>query len=214
MDTAIATDHLDNDGQERGGDALDGLVRAAQRGERSAWQELIAQFTPLVVCVTRGYRLSQEDAQDVSQMVWLKLYENITRLREPRALPGWIRTTTQHESLRVVKAARRTQVMDPSVLASFEWEATEPEVDKELLRMESVRAVNDGLNEIEPHHRTLLVLLHAQERPSYQAIGESLGMPTGSIGPTRARVLQKLRRTKSISTFLQTDRETDLLAAG
>ena len=194
--------------------ALRDLVLGAQGGDVQAWQQIIGQFTPLVISITRAYRLSFEDGQDVSQVVWLKLYENISALREPRALPGWIRTTAQHESIRQLKSARRTQAMDPSTLAAFDWAASEPEVDNGLLQVERERAVKDGLDEIEPHHRELLLLLHAQDRPSYQAIGRTLGMPTGSIGPTRARGLQKLRRTTAISTFLQSDSEAELLATG
>src|SRR4051812_17105915 len=182
MDTAVTTDQIDSDTQDC---ALGELVLAARGGDPRAWQQIIGRFTPLVVSITRGHRLSLEDAQDVSQVVWLKLYENISQLREPKALPGWIRTTAAHESLRLIRLAKRTQAMDPSTLAAFDGAAGEPDVDHALLRVERERAVTDGLNEIEPQHRTLLILLHAQERPSYQAIGRTLGMPTGSIGPTR-----------------------------
>jgi len=215
MNTAVTSDRVDDEGDTRDSQlALVDLVQGAQGGDVLAWQQIIRQFTPLVFSITRAYRLSLEDGQDVSQVVWLKLFENISQLREPRALPGWIRTTAQHESLRQLKIARKTQAMDPSVLAEFEWVASEPDVDDGLLQVERERAVIDGLAEIEPHHRTLLVLLHAEDRPSYQAIGRTLGMPTGSIGPTRARGLQKLRRTKAISTFLQSDSDAELLATG
>jgi DNA-directed RNA polymerase specialized sigma24 family protein len=104
--------------------------------------------------------------------------------------------------------------MDPSTLAWIERESTGPDVDSGLLQLEREQAVTDGLHEIEPQHRTLLILLHADERPCYQAIGRTLGMPTGSIGPTRARGLQKLRKTKAISTFLQSESDPGLLATG
>lgn len=211
MDAAFESGHGDDE-TERDDGSLADLVLGAQRDDAAAWRELIERFTPLVVAITRGYRLSVEDAQDVRQMVWFKLFENIAKLREPQALPGWIRTTTKREALRQLKAGGRTQAMDPSMLASLVRAASEPAVDTELLRVERERAVNDGLNEIEPQHRTLLILLHADERPSYQAIGKTLGMPTGSIGPTRARGLQKLRRTTSMTAFLGVD--SGLLAAG
>lgn len=213
MDAAFESGHGDDE-TERDDGSLADLVLGAQRDDAAAWQELIERFTPLVVAITRGYRLSVEDAQDVRQMVWFKLFENIAKLREPQALPGWIRTTTKREALRQLKAGGRTQAMDPSMLASLERAASEPAVDTELLRVERERAVNDGLNEIEPQHRTLLILLHADQRPSYQAIGKTLGMPTGSIGPTRARGLQKLRRTKSMTAFLRAEGDSGLLAAG
>ena len=213
MDAAFESGQGDDE-TERDDGSLADLVLGAQRDDAAAWRELIERFTPLVVAITRGYRLSLEDAQDVGQMVWLKLFENIAKLREPRALPGWIRTTTKREALRQLKAVGRTQAMDPSMLASLERAASEPAVDTELLRVERERAVNDGLNEIEPQHRTLLILLCADERSSYQAIGKTLGMPTGSIGPTRARGLQKLRRTRSMTAFLRAEGDSGLLAAG
>jgi RNA polymerase sigma factor (sigma-70 family) len=213
MNTAVTPDQIDDD-TEAAQLEMAALVLGAQDGDTRAWQEIIRRFTPLVVSVTRGYRLSVDDAQDVSQVVWLKLFENITQLREPRALPGWIRTTAQRASHRQLKDSRRTQSMDPSSLATFERDVCEPDVDSGLLQLERERAVTDGLHEIEPQHRTLLILLHADERPCYQAISRTLGMPTGSIGPTRARGLQKLRKTKAISTFLQAGSEPGLLATG
>src|SRR6476646_10791710 len=182
----ITPDQIDDD-TEGAGSAVCALVVAAQEGDANAWPEIIRRFTPLVISVTRGYRLSVEDAQDVSQVVWLKLFENISLLREPKALPGWVRTTAPRESFRHLKSARRTQAMDPSALACIEREPTGPDVDSGLLQLEREQAVTDGLHEIEPQHRTLLIMLHAEERPCYQAIGRTLGMPTGSIGPTRAR---------------------------
>jgi len=102
--------------------------------------------------------------------------------------------------------------MDPGLLAAFDLAADLPEVDDDLLKAEREQVITNGLDEMEPQHRSLLILLHVDERPSYQAIGRSLGMPVGSIGPTRARSLQKLRTTRSVSSYLQSDH--DLAATG
>jgi len=212
MATAVESDQDDIETEDH--DGLGELVRKAQAGDPGAWQELIKRFTPLVVSVTRSFRLTREDAQDVGQVVWMKLCENIGQLREPRALPGWLRTTIRHEALRQLKSAGRTHSMDPMTLASFELPTGGPDVDNDLLRAERDRAVNNGLTEIEPQHRNLLILLHADDRPSYQTIGKILGMPTGSIGPTRARGLQKLRSTRSMSSFFQSDAGSELFATG
>jgi len=212
MDAAPCTDQVKDDEATRCGQVLCDLVEGAQRGDAAAWRELIARFTPLVTSVARGFRLSTEDCDDVSQIVWLKLYENIRRLREPRALPGWIRTTARHETLRQLCASGRTLAMDPGLLASFDLAADLPEVDNDLLKAEREQVITAGLDEMEPQHRSLLMLLHVDERPSYQAIGRRLGMPVGSIGPTRARSLQKLRTTRSVSSYLQSER--GLMATG
>ena len=83
---------------------LDGLVSAAVDGDQNAWNAIVKQFHPLVVSVTRRYRLSVADAQEVGQAVWLKVVENLHRIRTPAALPGWIVTTTQRQALQMSKS--------------------------------------------------------------------------------------------------------------
>lgn len=177
------------------------LVGAARQGDQAAWNALVLRYTTLVQSVTRQYRLSASDAEDVSQTVWLRLFENLAGLREVRALPGWIKSTARNEALRVLAARRRTDPTDPSVLAVLDRPGTDERVDGDLLRRERDRAVADGLAELAPEHRRLLVLLHAEPQVSYQEISRTLRMPSGSIGPTRARCLAKLRNTDALRRF-------------
>ena len=93
--------------------------------------------------------------------------------------------------------------MDPLVMMTLDLGGPDDGVDRDLLRREQDRAVLDGLAELAPEHRRLLVLLHTEPRVSYQEISNTLGIPTGSIGPTRARCLDKLRRTTSVRTFVR-----------
>jgi RNA polymerase sigma factor (sigma-70 family) len=158
------------------------LVAAARQGDPTAWNALVERYTPLVRSVTRQYRLSVPVAEDVSQSVWLRLFENLNRLREVRALPGWIKSTTRNESLRVLAERRRTAPTDPSVLAMHDQAGTDEGVDGDLLRRERDRALADGLAELAPAHRRLLVLLHAEPKVSYQDISRTLRMPPGTIG--------------------------------
>jgi RNA polymerase sigma factor (sigma-70 family) len=183
------------------------LVLAAKKGNMTAWNSLIRRYTPLVGSITRRYRLSLNDAEDVSQLVWLRLFENLTRLREPRALPGWIRTTTKNEALRLLASGRRVEPVDPSVLVAQAIGGVEEGTgaDGDLLRVERDRAILNGLAELTPDHRNLLILLHAEPRASYREISRTLGMPPGSIGPTRARCLNKLRNTRAVQTFLRSE---------
>ena len=191
------------------GSDLADMVIAARGGDLAAWNVLIRRWTPLVRSITFRYRLSRSDAEDVRQMVWLRLFENLMRLRDPRALPGWIRTTTNYEALRVMALARRAEPMDPSVLVRLYPQCgvvpDEAEVDRDLLRLERDRAVQEGLAELAAEHRQLLILLHSEPKVSYQEISSALGMPPGSIGPTRARCLEKLRRTNAVQIFLRSD---------
>jgi RNA polymerase sigma factor (sigma-70 family) len=163
---------------------------------------LVKRYTPLIDSVCAQYRLSFSDAEEVSQVVWLRLFENLARLRDARAMPGWIKTTTRNQALRVLSARRQAEPMDPSVLVTLALKDPDEGVDGDLLRKERRRAVLDGLAELTPKHRRLLELLHAERRVSYQDISNTLGIPTGSIGPSRARCLDKLRKTAAMRTLV------------
>lgn len=194
-----------------GGDLVE-LVLAARTGDATAWNALISRYTPLVNSITGRYRLSRSDAEDVSQLVWLRLFENLNRLREPRALPGWISTTTRNETVRLLESGRRVRPMDPTMLVTLDVRCVDEGTagaEGDLLRVERDRAVIDGLAELAPAHRDLLILLHAEPRVSYQEISRAVGMPPGSIGPTRARCLNKLRNTRAMKIFLRSEGESE-----
>jgi len=174
------------------------LIAAAAEGEQRGWLGLIDRYGPLVRQVTRRYRLSDNESQDVSQTVWLRLVEQIGRIREPLALPGWLVTTTKNEALRVLKTNQRTRPVPAIDDPTLERERQEATAEQELLRDERHQAVRDGLAELQPNQRALLLLLHAEPAISYEEISRRLGMPTGSIGPTRGRCLKKLRQTAAI----------------
>jgi RNA polymerase sigma factor (sigma-70 family) len=190
------------------------LVTAARGGDHSAWATIVTRYEPLVLSIARRYRLSHHDVEDVSQTVWLQLVSGVERLREPRALPGWIETTTANSCMAVLRRLRRTVPQDPPVLdgiAEFptrEGSWPSHELDEALLRSESRRAVWRGLAELSSKERALLVLLAADPPLSYRQISDRVGMPVGSIGPTRARSLAKLRNTRSVRSILAADDST------
>ncbi len=185
---------------------LPALVRASADGDEKAWNELVRRYAYLVVAVTRQYRLSPVDAQDVSQTVWLRLVEHLAEIREPRALASWIVTTAKHECLRQLRTGNRTVPVDP--LAGGELDRSDPaDVDGALLAAERHQALREGLAELAPHQRELLELLAADPPQPYVEISRRLGIPVGSIGPTRRRVLEKLRATTAIRTYLAATRE-------
>ena len=109
-----------NNGNTPPDTTLPELVAAAVGGSGAAWTALIARFAPLVAAMTHRYHLTPSDADDVAQTVWLRLVEHLKDLREPRALPGWIRTTTRNEALRVLSAGNRVEVVDPQADARLE----------------------------------------------------------------------------------------------
>lgn len=181
------------------------LVAAAIRGDKKAWLSLVQNYTPLLRRVVRRFRLPPNDADDVVQAVWLLLWQHLSRIREPAALPGWISTTARRESIRVINNNRRWTLTDPLDDSWVERGEMGPELLDELLRIERCQAVHNGLRELDPRHRELLLLLNAEPRFSYQEISRRLGMPVGSIGPTQARVLSKLRATSAVATLISSE---------
>jgi RNA polymerase sigma factor (sigma-70 family) len=179
------------------------LVEAARQGDQRAWDQLVERYMPLVRSVIRRYRLTGEDAADVSQTLWLRLVEHLDQIRESQKLPGWIVTTTRNECLRVLTGRKRTVPVDPLAGTTLErGDEGGSEIDDELLRAERHRALREGLQQLRPFHRELLMLLIADPALSYDAVSQRLGIPRGSIGPTRARALDELRRTDSVKAFL------------
>lgn len=182
------------------------LVSGAREGDQEAWEGLIRRYQPLVRSVARGFRLTAADVDDVSQNVWLKLVQHLDQLREPRALPGWLTVTTANAALAMSKAGARTIAVDPLAPAEsghgIQWLlGSAPEsgqVDDGLLQQETRQAVREGLADLSPAHRELLLLLVADPPLSYEQIGQRVGLAVGSIGPTRRRCLTKLGDTRAV----------------
>jgi len=178
------------------------LVAGALRGEQAAWEGVVRRYLPLVVAVTRAYRLGEKDAEDVGQLVWLRLLEHLPRIREPLAVPKWIVVTTRNECRRVARALGRTVPADAVLDGRLNVPGEPDEVEADLLRAEAHQAIRDGLAELRPVQRNLLMLLAADPPVPYREIGRRLGLPVGSIGPMRARALDQLRRTPAMRRFL------------
>jgi RNA polymerase sigma factor (sigma-70 family) len=177
------------------------LVRESAEGNERAWDELVRRYAPLVMAVIRSYRLSDADAQDVSQTVWLRLVEHVSDLREPDALPGWLSVTTQRECGRHVQQGRRTVPVDPHAEAATQ-RATDDDLDAGILRAELRQALRDGLAELPLRGQVLLSMRAADPPKSYREISQQLGMPQGSISPTIQRYLDKLRETSAVRAYL------------
>ena len=195
----------------------DGPIAAVMRSDEQAWNALIERYQHIIDAVCRRYRLRPEDAADVSQTVWMKAIDNLDRIRELRAMPGWIKTTATRAAWSVLRSRNRLTLRDVSEDNSADWSplASVPcssEVDAGMLHAERRAAVRDGLAELTESHRTLLSLLVADPPITYQQISDQLGLPVGSIGPTRARCLRKLAATPSIRA-LELGRGDHVLAA-
>lgn len=178
------------------------LVDRAAAGDEQAWQEIVERYAPLLASVTRRFRLTTAEAQDVGQIVWLRLVEHLGNLREPRALPMWIITTAKRESLRCVSDRRRTVSHDPLDPSWQSPPAGDAEPVAGLLRAERHEALLAGLAELPERQRELLLLLVADPPLSYAQISQRTGIPVGSIGPTRGRALERLRQTYALRDHL------------
>jgi len=174
------------------------LVLAANGGDGKAWRALVHRYTPLIESVARQYRLSQADAEDLHQTVWLRAFESLARLREILALPGWIKTTARNEAIRTVSRGRRVEPRDPTTLEADAPRRVDSAADQILMQLDYTRAITEALSGLSAKQRSLLHLLHAEPQPSYEMISGKLGLPMGSIGPTRARCLAKLRKSPAI----------------
>lgn len=177
------------------------LVAAAAIGDQAAWNEIVDRYSPLLVGVVRQYRLTPAETQDVAQTVWLRLVEHLDRLRTAQALPMWIITTGRREVVRYLTVERRTQPRDP---AQGEWASPldhDPPPEAELLRIERHQALLAGLAELGARQRELILLLVEDPPLTYAEISRRTGIPVGAIGPTRARAIDRLRRTPSIRAY-------------
>ena len=181
--------------------ALDEWVAAAARGDVRAWQELVDRYSPLLLGVLRRYRLERAEAEDVAQTVWLRLVEHLGELREPRALPMWICTTAGRECLRQLAVARRAVPRDP-LDDAWQTSLVEPDPVDDVERAQRREALLSALGELPEKQRRLLVLLATDPPPSYSEISQRLGIAVGSIGPTRARALERLRACAPVRALL------------
>jgi RNA polymerase sigma factor (sigma-70 family) len=194
------------------GSSVEQLVQAARERDSSAWAAIIQRYAELIRHVAGRYRLSTADVEDVSQLVWLKLFDHLDRIREPRALPGWIATTTANACLGMAKTQARAIPTDPvalterNVAMSPLSAASEPKEPTAVLqRQEDWLFLRKGLDELPTEQRDLLILLMADPPLTYKQISQQLGRPIGSIGPTRARILEKLRNTDAMRAMAVID---------
>jgi RNA polymerase sigma factor (sigma-70 family) len=172
------------------------LVEAARAGDADAWDALVDRYLPLVTAVIRRLRLSPADADDVNQTVWLRLVEHLDAVREPRALPGWLATTARHEGLRLIKRRARDLPVDPAGTTFDTPEVVDP--GEALVQDLRSHALREAMLDLSEPRRELLLLLLADPPLSYDEISARLGIPRGSIGPTRARALEQLRESRAL----------------
>ena len=167
------------------------VVRRAAEGDGWAWERLVEQYSRLIWAMTRDFKLVESDANDVAQATWLRLLEHIDRLENPARIASWLAITARRECLRTLTARNRFVLVHDT--ADLGHPADGPEIDERLLADERAQAVRQAVSRLPGHWQQLVQLLMADPPASYAEISDRLGLPVGSIGPTRGRCLERLR---------------------
>lgn len=188
------------------------LVSRASNGEKGAWDELVERYAPLVWSICRRHRISELDAADVGQEVWLRLVEQLHALREPAALPGWLATTTHRECLRVIHARQKRERLETDEDLEAAADLQSELVEQDLLAAEVDATLREAFAQLPLRCRRLLSLLMQDPPVPYAEISAKLGMPVGGIGPNRARCLAALRRVPVLAVLI--DAEAQRAAGG
>jgi RNA polymerase sigma factor (sigma-70 family) len=169
------------------------LVKRASAGDQWAWGQLVDRYARLVWALTREFKLDESDAADVSQATWLRLFEHIDRLDHPERVGSWLAATARNECLRSLATRKRLVLVQDEVMLKADV-ASGSEIDERLLAEERVQDVRKALSHLPWRWQRLLELLMADPPASYAEISSQLELPIGSIGPTRGRCLEMLRR--------------------
>jgi RNA polymerase sigma factor (sigma-70 family) len=170
------------------------LFRRAETGDQAAWNAIVDRYTKLVWSVARAYRLGNADAADVVQTTWLRLVEHLGRIEDPERLVTWLATTARRECLRTLRRAGRELLgTDDDALLDIVDEHSTP-VDARLLAEERDAVLWEFFQRLSQRCQVLLRILMATPPPDYTTVSSVLGIPVGSIGPTRGRCLDQLRK--------------------
>jgi RNA polymerase sigma factor (sigma-70 family) len=169
-----------------------GLVVRCRSGDALAWTEIVERFGPLVWAVARRSGLTPDDEADVFQNTWSAAFEELPRLRDPAAFPAWIGSVARHQAMRMRRGygiARRSM----AYVAREDVDVTLP--DDALAALEEQRKVSAAVERIGRRCAELLRALYYEDpQPAYAELSRRLKMPIGSLGPTRARCLEKLEK--------------------
>jgi RNA polymerase sigma factor (sigma-70 family) len=173
------------------GARIAGLVDAARQGDEDALGQIVTELSPLLWQAARAAGLNSGDAEDVLQTVWMRLLDHLDDIHTSAALTGWLVTTTRREAWRVGAAARKQRPSDTDLFAALPDRG--PGSEEQVIIDDQRRILWAAIGQLSPRCQELLRIIAFVPRPDYVAVAAELGMPIGSIGPTRGRCLAKLR---------------------
>ena len=171
------------------------LCTRAAAGDQGAWDEIVERYAPMVWPICERFRLSDRELEDVSQNVWLLLVGQLGKFPDPAALPGWLAATTRRECHRVVTAARGPEPPEPPDTAV---------TGEEVIMAERNAALRAALAELPASCQPLMDMLVSDPPYSDAAISTALGIPVESIGPLRARCLERIRESTALLGLAET----------
>jgi RNA polymerase sigma factor (sigma-70 family) len=179
----------------RTGAANGELLRSAGRGDEQAWTEIVLRYEGMVGAIVRSYRMQDADARDAEQRTWLRLVEHRGAVRDPERLGGWLATTASRECLRILRENR--------AIVSDELDAVPdalPAVEDQVVDADTVSRLWTIVSDLPPRGRTIMSELFAEDPRPYAEVARETGIPIGSLGPSRARLIERVRRTFDMGT--------------
>lgn len=174
---------------------LTALIERCRAGDSAAWEVLVDRFADFVYSVAKRYRLNSDDADDVFQQTFQALHQSLNRIENPETLPKWLAVTASRLSLKAVRIQQRTTPLQSGEADLTEvLEAEDASAEASALQACEAEELHVALVKLGGKCQSLLQMLYLVEDSSYQSVSDSLGIPVGAIGPTRARCLEKLRK--------------------
>lgn len=177
------------------------LVARCRSGDSAAWSALVRRYQRLVYAIVMRLGLDEHSAADVFQTVFARLVKHLPRIADPERLQGWIAVTAKREGLLQLRRSRRTVSMsrdddDRDGVPAWDFADDAPLPGDALDELQQLDRLRHALDRLDERSRTLLLLLFRADgdKVAYDEIASRMGLSIGSIGPTRARCLEKLRR--------------------
>jgi RNA polymerase sigma factor (sigma-70 family) len=176
-------------------DPVPGWVRAAAAGDVRAWEQLVDRYSDLLWSICRAHRLGPDDAADVVQLTWLRLLENLGRIRDPQRLAGWLATTCRRECRGLLRRSRPVVAMAEEAIEPLL--GSSPHADEPALTAVQHATLWEAFQRLSERCQQVLRALVVEPEegpPSYRLVAARLNTRPGSLGPTRARCLDQLRK--------------------
>ena len=191
---------------------LEILVRKCKAGDSASWSELVDRFQSLVWSSIYRVGLRNEDAEDTFQKVFVILYKNLDRIDSALALPKWLATTASREAIRQYRRNRDKTIVALDAVENLDEMLASEDISVEELTVAIIQsdAIRSVMAQLPGKCPQLLTLLYSEGESSYEDVKNQLGIPAGSIGPTRSRCIERLRQALISSNFFESESNVDL----